>query len=155
MINSANRYVYATTPYLVIDNEMKTALLLAAKNGIDVRILVPHIPDKWYVFAVTRSNYKDLIEGGVKIYEYTPGFVHGKSFVVDDKMAIVGTVNMDYRSYYLHYECGVWFYRSKVVMDVKKDYLETLAKSHQVTLEECHQVRLIMRAILNLFSPMM
>ena len=106
--NSANRYVYATTPYLVIDNEMKTALLLAAKNGIDVRILVPHIPDKWYVFAVTRSNYKDLIEGGVKIYEYTPGFVHGKSFVVDDKMAIVGTVNMDYRSYYLHYECGVW-----------------------------------------------
>ena len=158
MINSANRYVYATTPYLVIDNEMKTALLLAAKNGIDVRILVPHIPDKWYVFAVTRSNYKDLIEGGVKIYEYTPGFVHGKTFVVDDKMAIVGTVNMDYRSYYLHYECGVWFYRSKVVMDVKKDYLETLAKSHQVTLEECRQVRLpvrIMRAILNLFSPMM
>lgn len=158
MINSANRYVYATTPYLVIDNEMKTALLLAAKNGIDVRILVPHIPDKWYVFAVTRSNYKDLIEGGVKIYEYTPGFVHGKSFVVDDKMAIVGTVNMDYRSYYLHYECGVWFYRSKVVMDVKRDYLETLAKSHQVTLEECRQIRLpirIMRAILNLFSPMM
>ena len=158
MINSANRYVYATTPYLVIDNEMKTALLLAAKNGIDVRILVPHIPDKWYVFAVTRSNYKDLIEGGVKIYEYTPGFVHGKSFVVDDKMAIVGTVNMDYRSYYLHYECGVWFYRSKVVMDVKRDYLETLSKSHQVTLEECRQIRLpirIMRAILNLFSPMM
>lgn len=110
------------------------------------------------MFAVTRSNYKDLIEGGVKIYEYTPGFVHGKTFVVDDKMAIVGTVNMDYRSYYLHYECGVWFYRSKVVMDVKRDYLDTLAKSHQVTLEECHQVRLpirIMRAILNLFSPMM
>ena len=158
MINAANHYVYATTPYLVIDNEMKTALVLAAKNGIDVRILVPHIPDKWYVFAVTRSNYRDLIEAGVKIYEYTPGFVHGKTFVVDDKMAVVGTVNMDYRSYYLHYECGVWFYRSKVVMDVKKDYLETLEKSHLVTLEECKQVRLpvrIMRAILNLFSPMM
>lgn len=158
MINSANNYVYATTPYLVIDNEMKTALLLAAKNGIDVRILVPHIPDKWYVFAVTRSNYKDLIKAGVKIYEYTPGFVHGKTFVVDDKMAIVGTVNMDYRSYYLHYECGVWFYRSKVVMDVKQDYIQTIAKSHQISLEECKNVKLpvrIMRAILNLFSPMM
>lgn len=158
MINGATKYVYACTPYLVIDNEMKTALLLASKNGIDVRILVPHIPDKWYVFAVTQSNYKDLIEGGVKIYEYTPGFIHSKTFVVDDKMAIVGTVNMDYRSYYLHYECGVWFYKSKVVMDVKKDYMETLEKSHLVTLEECRNVAFpvrIMRAILNLFSPMM
>ena len=158
MINGANRYVYATTPYLVIDNEMKTALTLAAKNGVDVRILVPHIPDKWYVFAVTRANYQPLIKAGVKIYEYTPGFVHGKTFVVDDDMAVVGTVNMDYRSYYLHYECGVWFYRSKVVMDVKQDYLHSLAKSHEVTLEECKNVKLpvrIMRSILNLFSPMM
>ena len=92
------------------------------------------------------------------IYEYTPGFVHGKTFVVDDDMAVVGTVNMDYRSYYLHYECGVWFYRSKVVMDVKQDYLHSLAKSHEVTLEECKNVKLpvrIMRSILNLFSPMM
>ncbi|MEG0506242.1 MAG: cardiolipin synthase [Longicatena sp.] len=158
MINAATKYVYATTPYLVIDNEMKTALLLAAKNGIEVRILVPHIPDKWYVFAVTQSNYLDLIKGGVRIYEYTPGFVHGKTFVVDDKMAVVGTVNMDYRSYYLHYECGIWFYKSKVVMDVKKDYLETLEKSHEVTLEECTGIAFpvrIMRAILNLFSPLM
>lgn len=158
MINGATKYVYASTPYLVIDNEMKTALLLASKNGIDVRILVPHIPDKWYVFAVTQANYKDLIEGGVKIYEYTPGFVHGKTFVVDDKMAIVGTVNMDYRSYYLHYECGVWLYKSRAVMDVKQDYMETLEKSHLVTLEECHavpMVKKIMRAFLNLFSPMM
>ena len=137
---------------------MKTTLMLAAKNGIDVRILTPHIPDKWYVFEVTRSNYRDLIEAGVKIYEYTPGFVHSKTFVVDDKMAIVGTVNMDYRSYYLHYECGVWFYKSKVVMDVKKDYMKTLEMSHEVTLEECRSVKLpirIMRAFLNLFSPMM
>ncbi len=158
MINGANRYVYATTPYLVLDNEMKTSLMLAAKNGVDVRILVPHIPDKWYVFAVTRANYHALLEAGVKIYEYTPGFVHSKTFVVDDEMAIVGTVNMDYRSYYLHYECGVWFYKSKVVMDVKKDYLESLEKSHEVTLEECNNVKLpvrIMRSILNLFSPMM
>lgn len=158
MINGATEYVYASTPYLVIDNEMKTALVLAAKNGIDVRILVPHIPDKWYVFTITRSNYRALIEAGVKIYEYTPGFVHGKAFVSDDKFAVVGTVNMDYRSYYLHYECGVWFYKSRVVMDVKKDYLESLEKSHQVTLEECLKVKLpvrILRAVLNLFSPMM
>lgn len=158
MINGATKYVYVSTPYLIIDNEMKTALLLAAKNGIDVRILVPHIPDKWYVFCVTRSNYECLIDGGVKIYEYTPGFIHSKTFVADDKVAIVGTVNMDYRSYYLHYECGVWFYKSKVVMDVKQDYIQTLAKSHLVTLEECHNVRFsvrIMRAVLNLFSPMM
>lgn len=158
MINGANQYVYAMTPYLVIDNEMKTALLLAAKNGIDVRILVPHIPDKWYVFALTQANYKDLIKGGVKIYEYTPGFVHGKTFVVDDKIANIGTVNMDYRSYYLHYECGVWFYQSKVVMDVKNDYLKTLKQSHLITLAECKQVPLmqkLLRAILSLFSPLM
>lgn len=158
MINGANQYLYATTPYLVLDNEMKTALILAAKNGVDVRILVPHIPDKKYVFCVTRSNYRTLIEAGVKIYEYTPGFVHSKTFLSDDKIAVVGTVNMDFRSYYLHYECGVWFYKSKVVLDAKKDYLETLEKSHLVTLEECKKVKLpirILRAILNIFAPMM
>ncbi len=94
----------------------------------------------------------------MKIYEYTPGFVHAKSFVVDDKMAVVGTINMDYRSYYLHYECGVWFYRSRVVDAVKKDYLETLEKSHQVTMEEYKEMKLSVRmaiALLNIFSPMM
>ncbi len=158
MINGANHYVYATTPYLIIDSETKTALTLAAKNGIDVRILVPHIPDKRYVFELTRGNYRDLLSAGVKIYEYTPGFVHAKTFVVDDKMAVVGTINMDYRSYYLHYECGVWFYRSRVVDELKKDYLETLNISHQVTIEECRQTRLIVRmirAVLNLFAPML
>ncbi|MEG2306285.1 MAG: cardiolipin synthase [Erysipelotrichaceae bacterium] len=157
MINGANKYIYIATPYLVIDQEMKTALMLAAKNGVDVRILVPHIPDKWYVFALTRSNYKDLIDSGVKVYEYTPGFVHAKTFVMDDKMAIVGTVNMDFRSYYLHYECGVWFYKSKVVMDLKKDYLKTLTLSQEMSMEDCLKVKLptrMLRAVLNLFSPM-
>lgn len=157
MINGANKYVYITTPYLVIDQEMKTALMLAAKNGIDVRIIVPHIPDKWYVFALTRSNYKDLIRSGVKIYEYTPGFIHAKSFVVDDKMAIIGTVNMDFRSYYLHYECGVWFYRSKVVDELKIDYIETLEHCQRITMKDCKAVKLpnrILRALLNLFAPM-
>lgn len=158
MINGANRYVYAATPYLIIDSETKTALTLAAKNGIDVRILVPHIPDKRYVFELTRGSYRDLLRAGVKIYEYTPGFVHAKTFVVDDKMAVVGTINMDYRSYYLHYECGVWFYRSRVVDELKADYIKTLALSHEVTLEECENTRLLvkmLRAILNLFAPML
>lgn len=158
MINAANRYVYAATPYLVIDSETKTALTLAAKNGVDVRILVPHIPDKKYVFALTRGNYRDLLAAGVKIYEYTPGFVHAKTFVTDDKMAVVGTINMDYRSYYLHYECGVWFYQSRVVKEVKADYLKTLEQSHQVSMEEYRQTKLIVRmarAVLNLFAPMM
>ena len=137
ILNHAKKYVHIMTPYLILDNEMLDTLTRAAKSGIEVCIIMPHIPDKWYVHLITQSTYPSLVQAGVKIYEYTPGFVHGKSFVVDDKMAIVGTVNMDYRSYYLHYECGVWFYRSKVVMDVKRDYLETLSNSHQVTLEEC------------------
>lgn len=158
MINGANKYVYATTPYLIIDNEMKTALTLAAKNGVDVRIIVPHIPDKKYAFALTQHTYKDLIKAGVRIYEYTPGFIHSKCFVSDDKVAIVGTINMDYRSYYLHYECGVLFYKSKVVDALKEDYIEILAKSQEVTLEQCLNVPIlkrIVRAILNLFAPMM
>lgn len=158
MINGANQYVYATTPYLIIDNEMKTALILAAKNGVDVRIIVPHIPDKKYAFALTQHTYKDLIEAGVRIYEYTPGFIHSKCFVSDDKVAIIGTINMDYRSYYLHYECGILFYRSKVVDALKEDYMETLAKSHEITLEECSHVPLrvrIVRSIINVLAPMM
>ena len=158
ILNESRYYVHIMTPYLILDNEMITTLTRVAKSGIEVIIIMPHIPDKWYVFEVTRANYRDLIAGGVKIYEYTPGFVHAKSFVADDKMAVVGTVNMDYRSYYLHYECGIWFYRSSVVMDVKKDFLATLEKSHQVTLEECTEVSIfvrILRAILYLFSPML
>ena len=123
-----------------------------------MRILVPHIPDKPYVFALTQHNYRDLIQSGVRIYEYTPGFVHAKTFVVDDKVAVVGTVNMDYRSYYLHYECGIWFYKSKVVMDVKEDYLKTLEKSQEITMEDCLEVSWfvrVVRAFLNLFAPMM
>lgn len=158
MINNANDYIYITTPYLVIDHEMKTSLILAAKNGVDVRILVPHIPDKWYVFQLTQHNYQDLTKHGVKIYEYTPGFVHAKNFVSDDKYAIIGTVNMDFRSYYLHYECGVWFYKSKMIKDMKEDYLKTLEVSQEITYEMTRNTRLpirILRACLNVFAPLM
>lgn len=158
MINSACRCLYASTPYLVIDQETKMALILAAKNGVDVRILVPHIPDKKTVFEVTRSNYERLIESGVRIYEYTPGFVHGKVMLADDQSAVVGTVNMDYRSYYLHYECGVWMYRTTCLKDIRRDFEETFAVSHEVTLEECRDISIIrrfIRAFLNIVSPVM
>lgn len=158
LINSARRFLYATTPYLVIDQETRMALILAAKNGVDVRILVPHIPDKKIVFEVTRSNYERLIEGGVKIYEYTPGFVHGKVMLSDEQSAVVGTVNMDYRSYYLHYECGVWMYQTPCLRDIRKDLEECFARSQQVTLEECRSVsvpRRFLRAFLNIISPIM
>ncbi|MDD3049092.1 MAG: cardiolipin synthase [Bacilli bacterium] len=158
IINNAIDYVYITTPYLVIDQETKTSLILASKNGVDVRILVPHIPDKWYVFALTRHNYTELTKQGVKIYEYTPGFVHAKTFVADDKYAIVGTTNMDYRSYYLHYECGVWFYKSSLIKSVKEDYLNTLKVSQEITYDDCMKVKLpvrMIRAVLNLLAPLM
>ena len=112
LINKAKRYVYITTPYLILSNEMVTAMNTAAKSGVDVRIITPHVPDKWYVHAVSRSYYEMLVEAGVKIYEYTPGFVHAKTFVVDDEYAVVGTINLDYRSLYLHFECAAWMYKA-------------------------------------------
>lgn len=158
IINNATDYVYIMTPYLVLDQETKTSLILASKNGVDVRILVPHIPDKWYVFALTKHNYTELTKQGVKVYEYTPGFVHAKTFVADDKYAIVGTTNMDYRSYYLHYECGIWFYKSALIEDMKKDYIKTLALSQEITYEDCMKTKLpvrMIRAVLNLLAPLM
>ena len=104
MIAKARKYIYITTPYLVIDVATNTALCNAAKSGVDVRIITPHIPDKRYVFEVTRAHYPPLLRAGVRIYEYTPGFIHAKNFVVDDRFAVVGTINLDYRSLFLHFE---------------------------------------------------
>ena len=157
LIHSATTYLYATTPYLIIDHEMKLALMLAAKSGVDVKILVPHIPDKKPVFMVTQANYAYLLEAGVKIYEYTPGFIHGKMMVSDDSKAMVGSVNMDYRSYYLHYECGVCLYNVKEILDMKKEFEEALSQSQEITLEMMRQIPLWKRfvmAFLNLFSPL-
>ncbi|MDF2567091.1 MAG: cls [Oscillospiraceae bacterium] len=158
MINNATKYVYITTPYLILDNEMSTALSLAAQSGIDVRIITPHHPDKKFVHEVTRSHYHNLIEAGVKIYEFTPGFIHSKTVVVDDELGIVGTTNFDFRSFYLHFECGVFFYRSKVVEQVYEDFMDTLKVSKEVTLEDCKKVsipRQIYRSTLRLFAPLM
>ena len=137
---------------------MKTALVNAAKCGVDVRIVVPGIPDKKLVYLLTQSSFEQLIKGGVKIYKYIPGFIHSKCFVVDDVYATVGTVNLDYRSLYLHFECGIWQYKTQAVMQVKKDMVETFSQSHAVTLEECQNrfllVRMFMGA-LKLFAPLL
>ncbi len=157
LINNAKNYVYITTPYLVIDYEMISALKNAAKCGIDVRIITPHIPDKKYVFAVTQSNYEALLEANVRIYEYTPGFIHSKNVISDDVFGVTGSVNMDYRSYYLHYECGVLMYKTKANIDMKNDFLNTLKLCQEITYEQVKKTPWYiksMRAVLNLFAPL-
>ena len=158
LINKAKRYVYITTPYLILSNEMVTAMNTAAKSGVDVRIITPHVPDKWYVHAVSRSYYEMLVEAGVKIYEYTPGFVHAKTFVVDDEYAVVGTINLDYRSLYLHFECAAWMYKASCVTDVRDDFLKTQQMSQEITLEECRNISIPRRlgsSVLRVLAPLM
>lgn len=158
IINHAKKYVYIFTPYLILDNEITVALCNAAKCGVDVRIVTPGIPDKKLVFLATQSYYAQLIRSGVKIYEYTPGFMHGKSFVSDDKIAVVGSINLDYRSLYLHFECGVFLYRSQAVLQVKNDAVESIGKSREVTLAYCENRNIFIRliqSILRLLAPLM
>lgn len=158
LINTANRYVYINTPYLVIDNETVVALTSAAKRGVDVRIITPHIPDKWFVHAVTRANYEVLVQAGVRIYEYMPGFNHAKTFAVDDELGVVGTINMDYRSLYLHFECGVLLYGTDTVRDVRDDFLQTVRRSQIISLADCRSVKWYQkwgRALLRMFAPLM
>lgn len=158
MINRAKDYVYIFTPYLIPDNEMVKALQNAAKSGVDVRIIMPGIPDKKIVFWVSQSYYEPLIECGVKIYQYTPGFLHAKCFVSDDAVAVVGSINMDYRSLYLHFECGVWMYQSSAVQSVKEDMLQTLAESEEINMEFCRKRPAVIRpflGVVRLFAPLM
>lgn len=158
LINRAQNYVYITTPYLIVDYTVMTALTTAAKSGVDVRLITPHIPDKKSVFEVTRANYRELVEAGVKVYEYTPGFMHAKSFVSDDRYAVVGSVNLDYRSMFLHFENGVMLYDTPTVLDVKRDFLSTVEKSQPITMEICNSIplwRQVMRSIFKVFAPLL
>lgn len=157
IINQAKKYVYIFTPYLIIDSEMLSAITLASKRGVDVRIVTPGIPDKKIVFTLTRSYYKMLKKDGVKIYEYTPGFLHSKVFVCDDNIATVGTLNLDYRSLYLHFECGIYIYESKVIEEIKRDALDTMEKSHLVSDKESNAgfIKSIFQAVLKLAAPLM
>ena len=136
MLYQAKDYIYITTPYLAIDSELQTALCMAAKRGVDVRMITPGIPDKKLVYRLTRSYYPTLLRAVVKIYEYTPGFIHAKSFVCDDKLCVVGTINMDYRSLYLHFECGTLMYNNPEIKQVKKDDLDTMEKCRKVELSD-------------------
>lgn len=157
ILNQAKDYVYIATPYLLISDEMEHALCLAAKRGVDVRILMPGIPDKPTIFFMGKSYYPPLLNAGVKIYEYLPGFVHAKSYVCDDKIATVGTINMDFRSLYLHFECGTFLYGCKSVFDVKKDMEDCFPKCHQVTPGDCRQgmVGNMLTSVLRVLAPLM
>lgn len=135
MIYYAKRHVYITTPYLVIEDEMQNALITAAMSGIDVRIITPAIPDKKHVKILTNYHYGPLLAAGVRIYEYTPGFIHAKT-IINEECGIVGTINMDYRSFYLHYECGVWMHDRNTIDTIASDLLRTMEQSHEVTLRE-------------------
>ncbi len=158
MINHATKYLWLTTPYLILDTQMITALTMASESGVDVRIITPSIPDKWYVHSVSRSHYGQLLRSGVRIYEYTPGFIHAKMFVSDDQAAIVGTTNMDYRSFYLHFECGVALFNAPAIHDVRNDIQRTMDVSREITLKMDSQTPLFtrfLRNLLKLFSPVM
>lgn len=155
MISCAKKYIWITTPYLILDSDTVTALKLAARSGVDVRIITPHIPDKKYVFEVTRANYPVLIDSGVKIYEFTEGFVHAKSIICDDDTAIVGTMNFDFRSFYLHFENGVFLYRSKAIRKLKKDnenIFETATEITRDTIATTPKYVKLFRSFLKLFS---
>ena len=157
MIGSATDYVYMTTPYLIIDNDLCSDIERAALRGVDIRIVVPHIPDKKIVFGITRSFYNRLIDAGVKIYEYEPGFIHAKSYVADGKYAIVGTVNLDYRSLVHHFENGVWMYRSDCIADIKRDIDQTLEKSILISSDMLKTgiITRFIRSIVRIFAPML
>ncbi|MBR5236922.1 MAG: cardiolipin synthase [Clostridia bacterium] len=157
LITSARNYVYIQTPYLILDDTMVSALILAAKNGVDVRIITPGVPDKRYVHMTTRSYYRELIAGGVKIFEYTPGFIHAKVLAADDAVAVVGTINMDCRSLYLHFECGAWLCGSQTVSDIRQDFLKTQKVSKAITAADCRVNFLtrIIRGLFRLLAPLM
>ncbi|MCR4879431.1 MAG: phosphatidylserine/phosphatidylglycerophosphate/cardiolipin synthase family protein, partial [Bacilli bacterium] len=146
------------TPYLILNKEMESAICNAAKRGVRVRLLTPHIPDKKTVFELTRANYRMLLRSGVEIYEYSPGFVHAKMFLVDDRIATVGTINLDYRSLFLHSENGCLLYNTESIKDIANDFDETFKVSEQFELKKYNATPLrkkIFRLILQVFAPLM
>lgn len=135
ILNRAKDYVYIMTPYMIMDGELENSLTFSAERGVDVRIILPYISDSFVAQALAKTHYKKLLDAGVKVYEYTPGFVHAKVFVSDDVKSVVGSINMDYRSLYHHFECATYMYGTRCIEDIKSDYKDTLAKCQQVTYE--------------------
>lgn len=159
IIRNAKKYVYIFTPYLIIDNEMMEVLCLTAKCGVDVRIVTPGIPDKKAVYQLTKSYYPQLLDAGVRIYHYTPGFIHAKCYISDDIVGVVGTINMDYRSLYMHFECATFMYKSEALKEIKADFLDTFEKSEEVNKKVMSKSKSIFylayKSILRLFAPLM
>lgn len=158
ILNRASGYVHIMTPYLILDGELETAIKFAAERGIDVKIILPGIPDKKAAFALAKTHYKSLIRSGVKIYEYTPGFVHAKVCVSDDERAVIGTINFDYRSLYHHYECATYLYGTDCIKDIEDDFEYTLSKCRQVTPESMKKEKLyykIVGRIAKIIAPLM
>ena len=158
IINRAKHYVHIMTPYLIIDGEMTHALTYTAKRGVDVRLILPHVPDKKSAFSLAYTHYRELLKGGVRIYEYTPGFVHAKVFASDDEKAVVGTINLDYRSLYLHFECAAYLYQTPAVAEIEPDFRSTLKSCQQVTLDTMKKDKLyrkILGWLLKVFAPLM
>lgn len=159
VIGQAKESLYIFTPYLILSDEMESAITNAAKRGIKVTIMTPHIPDKKFVQAVSRSSYENLVRAGAKVYEYKPGFLHSKALLVDDEYAILGSVNMDYRSLYLHFECAVWMYRSPAIKELKEDFLQTISQHglliDQALLSKTPLATKVGRSLLKVFAPLM
>lgn len=158
ILNSAKDYVHIMTPYLILDHEMLTALTYAAKRGVDVKIIMPGIPDKAYAFALAKTYYPELLRAGVKIYQYKPGFVHAKSFTSDDCKGVVGTINLDYRSLFLHFECAVYLYQVPQIADVEADFQETLKDCREISMEDWKNEKFITKLtgrVLRLIAPLM
>lgn len=157
MLNNATRYVYMMSPYLIIDNELCQTIENAALRGVDVRLITPHVPDKWIILEMTRSYYQRLIAAGVKIYEYEPGFIHAKCYLADDEIAMIGTINLDYRSLVHHFENGVWMYRCDSIQDIKADFDQTFEKSVLIDAEMANPnlSRRALRAMVKVFSPLL
>jgi cardiolipin synthase len=157
IINQAKDYVYINTPYLIVDDNLLSALTLAAKSGVDVRIITPHRWDKKIVAITSRSYYRRLIQAGVKVYEYSSGFNHGKTFVSDDKIATVGTTNLDFRSLYLHFECGVLIYASDEITAIKDDFIRTIPICQEMTIKDCarNAAQRIVQDVLRIIAPLL
>ncbi|MBO7709703.1 MAG: cardiolipin synthase [Lachnospiraceae bacterium] len=158
ILNRANDYVHIMTPYLILDGELEAAITFAAQRGVDVKLILPGIPDKKLAYALAKAHYKRLTEAGVKIYEYTPGFVHAKVFVSDSRKAVVGTINLDYRSLYHHFECAAYMYETDCIPDIEKDFQATLSKCRKVTPESIKNEKLfykVMGSLMQFIAPMM
>lgn len=155
LLENAKQYIYFYTPYLILGDDLLKALIRTARRGVDIRIIVPGIPDKKIVYRLAKSYFNELIEAGIKIYTYTPGFIHGKATLSDDLICTIGTVNLDYRSLFLHFENNSIFYKSKILFELKKDYLETLKKCKIVKVKKKNIINYFNDGLLRLIAPML